>query len=193
MREAFGCPGIPDLSRSKANLKRVGSESVATDAEQPPSGRNRGSASQTAKGKILSTQGYEPKHRTSRTRRTAKGRRRGFTVTMVAGLLVGAGLMYAPAYGFSGLLGGLVPGVTSGVEQETEPKVTDVDRIEGFDASLFDNSESEVASPPPLPESDPVFIVEFTDEYGTDLEEFACHDDSFDGAELDPLDASEGV
>ncbi len=139
------------------------------------------------RGKILSTQGYEPKHRASKARRTAQRRRRGFTVTMVAGLLVGAGLMYAPAYGFSGLLGGLVPGAGNVVEQEAEPRVIDVDPIEAFD-----DSESEVA-PPPAPEADPVFIVEFIDEYGTDFEDFGCHIETSDGTELDSPEPSEGI
>lgn len=134
---------------------------------------------QTVRGMDMSTHGYEPKHRTTGAGRTAKKGRSSFRVAIVAGLLVAASLMYAPAYGVAGLLGGLAPSETGAAEQEAESKVAGVDPIEEFD-----NSNSEVA-PPALPESDPAFIVDFFDPYGFDDEDFACHDDSFDGTVWD--------
>jgi len=141
----------------------------------------------------MSTQGYEPRHRTSGSGRTAGRRRRGSTITVVAGLLLGASLMYAPAYA-SSLLGSLIPGATSVAHEQVEPRVTDVDSNEELNNSNFDDPNSEVAPSSPAG-SDSPFIVEFTDVDGIDGEGFICHDDTFDEEveEPDSLEASEEV
>ncbi len=133
----------------------------------------------------MATESYAPRYGTG-AGRAAAGRRRGLAGTMVVGLLVGAGMIYVSTYGVSGLPGQRVPSASSVAGQDAEPQVGDGDPVERFVLSRSGVSSSAA-------DLDPVLTVEFTDAFGTNTEEFVCHDDSFDGALLVLPVGSEGV